>query len=144
MMHKLSRAKSVTAWITAWVGGAALGVLNGAIRERVYGGVGERQAHQISTVTLIGALASYFWLLERRWPLPSARDALEVGTLWVALTIELFEFGLGRYGPDPKSWRQLLESHNIARGELWPLVLAAELFGPAAVHTLSSHAELGT
>jgi hypothetical protein len=133
--RQTTRVGTVIAWAAGWIGGAALGVANGVIRDRIYGEVGERRAHQISTGTLICALAGYFWFLERRWPLPSARDALEIGALWVALTT-VFELGLGRYGPEPKTWRQLLESYDIIRGELWPLVLVGELFGPVAVRSL--------
>jgi hypothetical protein len=118
-------------WTIAWAGGAALGVVNGTIRQ-AYAGIGERRAHQVSTGTLIGALAIYFWALDRRWPTRSLGEALQIGAAWAALTVA-FEVALGRYGPERKSWREILEAYDLVRGELWPLVLAWEIAGPAAV-----------
>jgi hypothetical protein len=44
-----------------------LGVANAAVRQLVYADrVGELAAHQISTVTLLGALTYYIWLLDQR------------------------------------------------------------------------------
>jgi hypothetical protein len=74
------------AWLVAWTGGAALGVVNGAIRAKAYGRLGEHLAHQISTATLTAALAVYFWALDRRWPIQSYGDAVHIGAAWVAVT----------------------------------------------------------
>jgi len=75
-------------WALAWLGGAVLGVANGAARDKLYARrLGELRAHQLSTGTLLGSLAAYTWALERRWPLPSAVDGATVGATWLGMTI---------------------------------------------------------
>ena len=123
-------------WTVAWLGGSVLGVANGVTREALYSRrVGERAANQISAGTLNALLALYFAALELRWPLATTRAALEVGAVWVALTV-LFEFGFGHW-IDRKSWAELLANYDIAAGNLWLLVLVWIGAGPAvarAVH----------
>jgi hypothetical protein len=80
-------------WIGAWPGGALIGIANGIAREASYGKrVDEQTAHRLSGLSGIGA---YFWLLQRRWPLPSRATALKVGGAWALVTVA-FEFGFGR------------------------------------------------
>ena len=119
-------------WIVAWLGGPLIGIANGTLRELGYKDrVGERTAHQISTVTALALFAVYFERLDRRWPLPTARDALRVGALWLVLTVA-FEFGFGR-GVAHSSWEELLADYDVRRGRLWPLVLVWIALGPAIV-----------
>ena len=117
-------------WLVAWIGASVLGVVNGATREFVYKNrAPESSANEISVGTLIALLALYFWLLQRRWPLATTRDALSVGAIWVALTM-LFEFGFGHYvAGDP--WEELFENYDVTEGNLWPLVLVWIAAGPA-------------
>jgi hypothetical protein len=116
-------------WITAWPGGALIGIANGIARETTYGkGVGERTAHQVSGLTAIAAFTGYFWTLQRRWPLESARDAVKVGAAWLVLTVA-FEFAFGRLVVK-QSWRELLSDYDLRRGRTWPLVLAWIAAGP--------------
>ena len=99
-----------------------LGIVNGVVRELAYKDrVGERSANRISAVTLIALLACYFNALDRRWPIPTKREAVEIGGLWVVLTV-LFEFGFGHY-VDRKSWSDLVDNYDVSEGNLWPLVL---------------------
>jgi drug/metabolite transporter (DMT)-like permease len=122
-------------WVAAWIGASLLGIANGALRELVYKeSVGEAAAGQISTGSLIALLALYFWILERRWPIPTTRAALTIGAAWVVLTI-VFEFGFGHY-VDGDSWSELAENYNVAAGNLWILVLISIALGPAAVRAL--------
>lgn len=126
-----------TPWIAAWPGAAALGTANGALREATYGRrVGEWSANQLSGISLVAALALYFWSLHRRWPIPSAHDAAKVGALWVTLTVA-FEFGLGRTVAK-QSWREMLAAYNLAKGQTWPLVLAWVGIGPSVVQRLQT------
>jgi hypothetical protein len=82
-------------WILAWLGAPVIGIVNGGARDALYEeAVGEKAAGVISTGTLLALLAAYMWLLERRWPLRSRREALEVGAAWAALTV-LFESAFG-------------------------------------------------
>jgi hypothetical protein len=65
-----------------------IGIANGVVRELAYKDrVGDLAAHQISTSIAVALFAAYFVALNRRWPLPSRRTALQVGVLWVFLTI---------------------------------------------------------
>lgn len=123
-------------WLAAWLGAAALGVANGALREGSYGRrLEQRTAQQLSGVTLSAALALYFWRLNRRWPIPTGADAARIGAAWVALTVA-FEFGLGR--AQGQTWSEMLAAYDLAEGQSWPLVLAWIGVGPAAVRRLQA------
>lgn len=115
-------------WILGWLGGAAIGSANGALREATYGRrLSEPAANRISVLTAIAAFAIYFRSLQRRWPLASESEAAAVGAIWVLLTIS-FEFGLGsKIG---KSWGEMSAEYDIRRGRLWPLVLVSLAVGP--------------
>jgi hypothetical protein len=116
-------------WITAWLGGALIGVANGIVREATYGRrAGEFAAHQISGVTAVAAFAAYFRALDRRWPIPTARDAVAIGAAWLALTVA-FEFSFGRLVAK-QSWDELLADYDLRHGRTWPLVLAWIAAGP--------------
>lgn len=120
------------AWLIAWLGGSVLGIVNGVIRELVYKDeVGDLTAHYISTATLIVLLALYFWMLDRRWPLPTFSDALLIGLAWTLLTAS-FDFGFGHY-VDRKPWSELARDYDLSAGRVWILVLAWVALGPSAV-----------
>ena len=119
-------------WALAWLGGVAIGMANGSVRELTYRKrVGELRAHQISTATAISLFAAYFWGLERRWPIPTARGALGIGATWVALTTA-FEFGFGHYAAK-RPWPELLRDYDLSESRVWSLVLAWLSLGPLAV-----------
>jgi hypothetical protein len=123
-------SEAIGYWIAAWVGGAAIGVVNGAGRELTYGRlVSEPVANRISVASATAAFLAYFRLLQRRRPLRSRRQALLVGGVWSSLTVG-FEFSLGR--AQGKSWRELTAEYDLSRGRLWPLVLLTILLGPEA------------
>lgn len=131
------RGRTQRRWLVAWVGASLLGVVNGATRELLYKDrVGESPANQISVATLIGLLALYFWVLQRRWPLATTRDALSIGAIWVALTV-VFEFGFGHY-VDGDSWEDLVSNYDVTAGNLWLLILLWIGVGPATVRALSA------
>ena len=133
--RRLRHDKVLRRWLVAWVGASVLGVVNGALRELAYkDDVGERAAGQISTGSLIALLALYFWVLDRRWPIPTKRGALTIGAAWVVMTI-VFEFGFGHY-VDGDSWSVLLENYNVAAGSLWIMVLLWIGFGPLAIRAM--------
>ena len=75
-------------YLIVWFGMVGLSIANGA--------VGDRAAHQISTVILLLLFGGYFWGLFTAWPLVSVRQAWEVGTLWLVMTLA-FEFGFGHW-----------------------------------------------
>jgi hypothetical protein len=108
-------------WTAAWVGAAALGVVNGTVRDLLYRDkVGELAAHQVSTATLIAALAAYARALERRWPLARRHEAWTVGARWLALTVA-FEFTFGHYVAGD-SWTELARNYDVRKGRIWGIV----------------------
>jgi hypothetical protein len=120
------------AWLIAWLGGSVLGIVNGVVRELVYKDeVGDRTAHYISTATLIVLLALYFWMLDRRWPLPTFPDAILIGLVWALLTAS-FDFGFGHY-VDRKPWSELAREYDLSAGRVWILALAWVALGPSAI-----------
>ena len=124
-------------WTIAWLGGSVLGIANGVARDTLYADrVGELTAEQISGATLVALLAGYFWMLERRWPIPTARQALGIGATWLLLTVA-FEFLFGHFG-DGKSWSELLENYDLSGGHLWVLVLVWVGVGPAVIRRLAT------
>jgi hypothetical protein len=115
-------------WLAAWLGGAAIGIANGAARELTYGrALAEPTANRLSAITGTAAFLAYFGALQRCRPLRSRRQALLVGGAWTALTVG-FEFGLGR--ARGKEWRELTAEYDLSRGRFWPLVLVAVALGP--------------
>jgi hypothetical protein len=123
---------TVRRWRVAWAGLAALGVANGALRIVVYEDMtGEQLGHQISSLSMMALIAGYAWLLQRRWPLGSARVALLVGAAWTAMTLA-FEFGFGRYIAGTP-WGELVADYDLLRGRLWVFVPLTMMYAPAAV-----------
>jgi hypothetical protein len=124
-------------WLIAWAGAPVLAIINGAIRELVYKEhVGESTADQISVAPLIALLALYFWVLQRRWPLPTRRDARGVGAAWAAFSV-LFEFGFGHY-VEGDSWADLLRTYDVTAGNLWILIPLWIAAGPLTVREIAA------
>jgi hypothetical protein len=100
-VRRVRSGQAIAPWTAAWLGGA---VASGVAREATYGRtLSTRAAHQVSGLTAVGAFTTYFWGLERRWPIPTAREAAIIGGTWLGLTVA-FEFGFGRAhdaGPPP-------------------------------------------
>jgi hypothetical protein len=117
-------------WAAAWAGMAALATANGIVRGLYTGRLGERRAHQLSTVTLFAALLPYARAVERRLPIRTARSAAGIGAMWTAMTVG-FESGFGHYVAK-QSWTTLREDYDLRHGRLWPLVLVATAVAPAA------------
>jgi hypothetical protein len=122
-------------WIQAWSGAALIGIANGIAREKTYGrGLAEQTAHQVSVATAITAFAVYFRFLNERWPVEDDEQAWAIGGCWLGMTVA-FEFGFGR-AVAKESWEDLLADYNVARGRLWPLVLAWIGVGPVVTRKL--------
>jgi hypothetical protein len=129
------RRSAIVPWTAGWLGGAVIGVANGALREATYGkSLSTRAAHQVSGLTAVAGFATYFWALERRRPIATAREAAFIGAIWLGLTVA-FEFGFGR-AVAKQSWDDLLAEYDLAEGRTWPLVLGWIAAGPAVVRAL--------
>ena len=123
-------------FIIAWLGGVPLAIINGSVRNFVYGPyMSELLAHQISCATGIALFAAYFWLLNRRWTLKSTEQSLQIGASWLILTI-LFEFVFGHYVMG-HTWAHLLADYNIFTGRLWSFVLLWTAIGPYVIYRMA-------
>jgi hypothetical protein len=121
-----------------WLGLAAIAIVNGALRQGMYGRwTSDAIAHQLSTVTLLAVSAAYTWWLQRRWPLPSNRTAMGVGVAWLVATV-LFEFGLGHYVVGD-SWSTLFADYDLTNGRIWVLVPLWFLVAPAVARHRSTN-----
>lgn len=110
----------------------AVAVANGIFREAVLTprlGVGT--AHLASSALLCGAIALLAWLSVRWIGARTRRDAVEVGVIWLVLTVS-FEFLAGHY-LFGNPWETLLADYNLREGRVWVAVLLTMLFAPMAV-----------
>lgn len=91
-----------------------IAILNGGLREAVWNKyLNELAAHQVSTISLILFCSLYVGLIFRFLRLQSARQALAMGFVWVALTVG-FEFG---FGPAMgNTWQELFADYNLTTG----------------------------
>lgn len=119
-------------YFAAWFPLVILAVANGTLREfgfRLF--LGELPAHWLSTVTFVLILFAYLWAIGRLWKIESDRQALQIGLMWLGMTIA-FEFGFGHYVMG-HPWSRLFHDYSILEGRLWTLVLIATLVGPLVV-----------
>jgi hypothetical protein len=124
-------------WILAWLGAPVIGIVNGGTRDALYEeAVGEKVAGVLSTGTLLALLAGYMWLLERRWPLRSGREALSVGVSWAALTV-LFESAFGHW-VEGESWSAVFAHYDVRAGNAWIVIPVAMAAGPELVRRLAA------
>lgn len=120
----------------AWLGGVPIAIINGTVRNYVYGPyMDPLLAHQISCATGILLFAAYFWLLNRRWTMTSTNQSLQIGASWLILTI-LFEFVFGHYVMG-HSWAYLLADYNIFAGRLWSFVLLWTAIQPYIIYRVT-------
>ena len=124
-------------YAAAWLGMVVLGILNGIFREAVIGRyAGELAAHQLSTATGIALFAVYIWFLTGLARLESARQAVVIGVMWVAMTIA-FEFVFGHYVIG-HPWSRLFHDYNLTAGRVWSLVLVWTGAAPALFYRIRS------
>ena len=119
-------------YFAAWFPMVILAVANGTIRELGFRPfLDELPAHWLSTVTFVLLLFGYLWVISKKWKIESDRQAMQIGFMWLGMTIA-FEFGFGHYVMG-HPWSKLLHDYNILEGRLWTLVLVAVLTGPIVV-----------
>ena len=118
-----------------WLGMVAIAILNGAMREKVYGShLRELSAHQLSTLIMLFFLGLYIGGFTLAFPPESSQQALALGSLWVAMTIA-FEFLFGHYLMG-HSWSRLFQDYNLFKGRVWCLVLIWTGFAPYVFYHL--------
>ena len=114
--------KPLIRYVLAWVPMVVIAVANGALRQTTFGKVmPELRAHQLST--LIGAvlIGLFIWFVIRTWPPSSSRHALQIGFVWLLLTVAFESFmGLVLAG---RSLSEVLREYNLVAGRVWLLFL---------------------
>ncbi len=106
-----------------------LAILNGLIRENVYGpAMSELSAHQLSSLIAVIIFGLYIYTLTGLFAIKSAGQALLIGGIWLGMTI-IFEFLFGHYVAG-HSWSKLLHDYNLLAGRVWLLVLLWTTMAP--------------
>ncbi|HSN51771.1 MAG TPA: hypothetical protein VLS87_04515 [Woeseiaceae bacterium] len=112
----------IARYLFFWLILAVVAIMNGTLRQFVYGPhMPELAAHQLSTVTGILLAGITVWILNRFWPIGSAKEAWIIGACWFLMTVA-FEFGFGHYVAG-HSWSRLLADYNVLDGRVWSLFL---------------------
>jgi hypothetical protein len=124
-------------YLPGWLILAVVAVGNGVLRETTYGKfLPELASHQVSTLMAMVFTGIVVWMLHRRWPIASSRQAWLIGVLWLVFTIA-FEFGFGHFIVG-HSWARLLTDYNLFAGRVWPLFLLWVMVLPYVIRYLSN------
>ncbi|MDI6761446.1 MAG: hypothetical protein QME83_00290 [Thermodesulfobacteriota bacterium] len=116
-------------YVLAWLPLVMIAMLNGALREGLYGKyLTELQAHQVSTVSGVLLFGIYIWALVRLRRPASSKQAISIGFVWLGLTVA-FEFLFMHYVAG-RSWDVLLHDYNIFTGRVWVVVLVWVMVAP--------------
>jgi len=121
--------KTTLIYIASWPGMVSLAILNGLIREKVYGpSMSELSAHQLSSLIAIILFGLYIYGMTVLFAIRSGGQALLIGGIWFVLTV-IFEFLFGHYVAG-HSWDKLLQDYNLLAGRVWLLVLLWTTIAP--------------
>ena len=113
----------------AWLPMLVIAIANGALRQLTFAKVmPELRAHQLSTAIGSILIGLFIWAVVRVWPPTSARQALSIGLVWLALTVA-FEFVFGRFVMH-RPWSQLLHDYNVLAGRVWAVFLVWLMLAP--------------
>jgi len=122
-------------YILAWLPLLGIAIVNGALREGVYGRyLGELRAHQVSTVSGVFLFGVYIWALMHFLRPDSSKQALLIGLVWLGMTVA-FEFIFMHYVAG-RSWKVLLHDYNIFAGRVWVVVLIWVALAPYLFYRL--------
>ncbi|MBN1848168.1 MAG: hypothetical protein JW932_06245 [Deltaproteobacteria bacterium] len=114
--------KVIPIYAACWLGMVILAIVNGAIREKLYGPfMRELSAHQLSTLIGMTLLGVYIWILTGIVRIESPKQAVIIGCMWFIMTIG-FEFAFGHFVIG-HTWERLFHDYNLVKGRVWLLVL---------------------
>lgn len=134
IVNSATLSKAVAIWLLL----VALAVANGALREKVLvPAFGSMTALQISGVTLATAIFFLSWLSLPWYGRLTPAGYWRVGLLWLSMTL-IFELAVGRLVAH-KSWSELQDAYNVAKGNLWIIVLLAVVLSPWLASKLRGH-----
>jgi len=126
-------------YVLAWVAMLMIAVANGALRRATFAKImPEVRAHQLSTLIGSVLIGLFIWLVIRRWPPSSGRQALLIGIIWVLLTVS-FEFFMGLVLAH-RSLAEVFRDYNLLEGRVWVLFLIWLTLAPWAFFRLRGRA----
>jgi hypothetical protein len=124
-------------YVLAWIPMLFIAIVNGAVRETWYVNyLEELRAHQVSSATGIVLLGAYIWVIIRNWRPASAKTAIAIGLVWLAMTVA-FEFLFGFYVRG-LPWSRLFHDYNLLAGRVWVVVLAWVTIAPYLFYRLQN------
>ncbi len=124
-------------YVICWFGLAVLAIINGALREKLYGPfMKELSSHQLSTFIGIIIFICYIWIITGVWKISSSFEAVSIGIIWLFMTV-LFEFVFGHFVMKC-SWEKLFNDYNIKKGRVWILVLVWITAAPYVFYLIRS------
>jgi hypothetical protein len=123
-----------TKHMVAWFAVPFVAIANGALREMTYGRMLPKDlSHNLSLAPLMVGIFAFAYLIGQRWPLPSRRAGVQVGVVWLTLTVA-FEFGMGAV--TGVSAEDVLAQYNVLRGHLWPLAPLSMAIAPESIRRI--------
>lgn len=126
----------------SWLALLATAFLNATIRELTYGPiVGKHLANQLSVITGVILLGFAMYLIVRRWPFSSQRQAILIGVMWATMT-EVFEFTTVCVF-QKQSVQFFLGLHNILNAEFWPVILLWLFLAPYLLNRIIGQRPVG-
>ena len=124
-------------YLVAWVPMIFIAIANGLFREKYLANrLKELHAHQASTASLLLLFGVYIWIVFRIWKPESQQQALNIGLIWLGLTVT-FEFLFGHFVAG-HSWSRLFNDYNIFEGRVWILVLVWVAVAPYLIYQLQN------
>jgi hypothetical protein len=109
-------------YLVSWIPGIPIAIANGLIRTSLYMQfLTEMHAHQLSALSFIVLFGVYVWFVLKWLKLSSAQKALQLGLIWLVLTVG-FEFLFGHFVMG-NPWASLFHDYNLLAGRVWVLVL---------------------
>jgi hypothetical protein len=109
-------------YLVSWIPGIPIAIANGLIRTSLYMQfLTELRAHQLSALSFIVLFGFYVWFALKWLKLSSAQKALQLGLIWLVLTVG-FEFLFGHFVMG-NPWASLFHDYNLLAGRVWVLVL---------------------
>ena len=129
--------KIILIYTTCWFGLVVLAILNGTIREKLYGQyMRELSVHQLSTFIGIILFGIYIWVITGIWQIASPQQALVIGGMWLIMTI-IFEFIFGHFVMR-HPWEKLFHDYNLTKGRVWVLLLLWTTIAPYIFYRIRS------
>jgi hypothetical protein len=122
-------------YFIGWLSLLVIAFINGTFRQIVLqNSLGDLRAHQLSTAIGISLFGIYIYWIIRRWQPESLKETMQIGFLWMVLTI-VFETGMARLFQN-RDWSSVFRDYNILEGRVWILVLLWVAVAPSLFYII--------